>query len=218
MKKSVAALLIRHGEAEGQHEIIKGMSDEPLDDKGHREAEQLGPQIARYKPTVVLTSPLQRARIPAEHIAKQSGVPLHVDESFLPWNLGQLTGQPKEQGEQKLKHFAFEEPDTPVPGGESFNSFLQRAGQGFKTVADLIGSGERPAVVTHSRNLREAGHFLYGEAPSDPTVGGPDPAEFYVLDDQGKLSDGSENKAQDETYSSGADNGPHPTARKGRRK
>lgn len=185
-----AAVFIRHSEVPGNRpgqKIIKGTEDFPLDRTGKEESKVLATRIARYKPTVVLTSPLQRAKHPAELIGKKAGVPVHEMPELMPWDFGTMTGEKASTGEPKLAAMAKESPDKPVGGAESFNQFLSKSDQAYRKIKMLIAAGERPAVVTHSRNLREIGHGLFGTAPQDPTKGGPEPSGHYTLSRSMKL-------------------------------
>lgn len=74
--------LVRHAHAE------KGEPDaaRPLSERGRKEASALARQLAGHdsRPSLVLTSPLVRARQTAEAIADEAGVELHVDERLAP--------------------------------------------------------------------------------------------------------------------------------------
>lgn len=182
MRNPVKAVFVRHSESTGNAEkLAKGLEDYPLNDKGRKESVALGAKIARYKPTVVLTSPLDRAKYPAERIAKAAGVKMKIEKGLLPWDFGSWSGKPQSEIEPKLKNLAANHPDQKTPKGESFNEFLGKNRTMMRKVQVMIGKGERPAVVTHSRNLRNLGNALLGQAPKDPTTGGPKPSGFTVL-------------------------------------
>ncbi len=187
------AIFVRHAASTGNRAwVMKGVADYPLDAAGRREAKRVAKTIVRHKPTVVVTSPLQRAKVLAEEVAKQGKIPLHVDKTFLPQDLGKWQGKPMESHEPKLSELARRHPDEPVPGGESFNHFLKKKVKpGFKKVQKMVRRGERHVIVTHSRNLREMGYGLGKGAPSDPTRGGPKTGRFVVMGKGDKLSAGT---------------------------
>lgn len=184
-RKSIAAIFARHVESEGQHKVSKGTADFPVDAKGAKEAESVSDRIARLRPTSVWTSPLQRAALPAQLTAQKSGVPLQVESKLLPWPFGEWTGRPLDEVEPKLRAIWKNNPDAAPPGGTSLNQFARQSRQGI--LAALAQGGERPAIFTHSRNLRELPNAIYGTKLADPTRGGPDPGEFDVLTTKGKL-------------------------------
>ena len=84
-------VLVRHGETEwslsGQH---TSSTDLPLTEKGRERAEQLGPALAEWKFSVVLTSPLRRARETCELAG--FGDVAEVCEDLREWNYGEYEG------------------------------------------------------------------------------------------------------------------------------
>lgn len=185
-----AAIFIRHAEVAGNRpgqKIIKGTEDFPLDAKGKAESKTLATRIARFRPTVVLTSPLQRAEHPAKQIAKKAGVEVKTMPELAPWDFGTMTGEKAKTGEPKLAALAKDNPDKPAGGAQSFNDFLKKSDAGYRKIKLMMANGERPAVVTHSRNLREIGHGLFGGPVKDPTKGGPEPSGFLTLSRSMKL-------------------------------
>lgn len=184
----VKAIFIRHPESTGNREkLVKGTKDYPLDAKGKKESKYLATRIARYKPTVVISSPLSRAKEPAKAIAKVAGVSAKVDRELLPQNFGDITGEKRSTGEPKIRKFAMEHPARKIPGGESFNGWDAKNTSAMRRIKVLIAKGERPAVVTHSRNLRELKHAMFGAKKADPTRGGPEPSGFMTLTGKRKL-------------------------------
>jgi broad specificity phosphatase PhoE len=185
---AVKAIFVRHSESTGNaQDIVKGTRDYPTDRRGKIESKALATRVARFKPTVVVSSPLSRATEPARAIAKKAGVKLIIDKGLLPQDFGDLTGTPRATGEPKIRRAALEHPSEPLPGGESFREWDGKNTAAMQRVARRIKAGERPAVVTHSRNLRELGHALLGDRVADPTRGGPSPAGFVTLEGKRKL-------------------------------
>src|SRR5271165_5114174 len=84
-------VLVRHGETEwslsGQH---TSSTDLPLTEKGRERAEELGPALAEWKFSAVLTSPLRRARETCELAG--FGDVAEVCEDLREWNYGEYEG------------------------------------------------------------------------------------------------------------------------------
>ena len=84
-------VLVRHGETEwslsGQH---TSRTDLPLTERGRERAQKLGPALARWNFTRVLTSPLLRARETCE-IAGYAGV-AEICEDLREWDYGEYEG------------------------------------------------------------------------------------------------------------------------------
>ena len=108
--------LVRHGETEwsvsGQH---TGDTDIPLTEHGKKAAKRLKPALAREQFSLVLTSPLQRARGTC-HLAGL-GELAEVDDALKEWNYGEFEGlTPKQIHERAPGWILFRDG---CPGGES---------------------------------------------------------------------------------------------------
>ena len=95
--------LARHGQtalnADGR---LRGLSDPPLDAVGFAEVKRLADALAGYSPTVVITSPLQRAVATAEAIGAAARTPVVVDKRLNDRDYGPWTGQPRAEVEQRF--------------------------------------------------------------------------------------------------------------------
>ena len=98
-----AVFLARHGRtvlnAEGR---LRGLSDPPLDDVGRAEAARLAAAVAVHRPTVVVSSPLQRAVSTAQAIASVANVPMVVDDRLNDRDYGPWTGELRSEVERRF--------------------------------------------------------------------------------------------------------------------
>jgi broad specificity phosphatase PhoE len=110
------AILIRHGETKwtlsGQH---TGTTDIPLTERGREDARLLAPLAANAKFSLVLASPLQRARETCELAGL--GDQARVEPNLLEWNYGEYEGlTPKKIHARNPDWMLFTDG---CPGGES---------------------------------------------------------------------------------------------------
>ncbi len=95
--------LARHGQtalnADGR---LRGLSDPPLDEVGRAEAARLASELAGYAPTVVISSPLQRALSTAEAIGRAAGIPVVVEKRLNDRDYGPWTGHPRTEVEERF--------------------------------------------------------------------------------------------------------------------
>ena len=108
--------LIRHGETEwslsGQH---TGITDIPLTENGRRVAKLLAPVLAKKVFSLVLTSPLERARQTCELAGL--GERAEIDRNLMEWNYGEYEGlTPRQIHAQRPGWVIF---NDGCPGGES---------------------------------------------------------------------------------------------------
>src|ERR1700751_3748248 len=114
-KTNMNVFAIRHGETawsrSGQH---TGTTDIPLTDDGRRLAEQMRPVLAKQAFTLVLVSPMQRAR---ETCALAGlGDKAVIDPDLVEWNYGEYEGlTPKQIHEKAPDWMIFRDG---CPGGE----------------------------------------------------------------------------------------------------
>jgi broad specificity phosphatase PhoE len=150
---------IRHGStalnnADKGKDRIRGWVDVPLDDRGIKEAEKVGRELAllKTKPRVLFSSDLQRAVKTAHIISQAAGIPLAPPSHGLrPWNLGHFQGAESAEIAPQMKMFV-DNAGQRVPGGESFNEFRTRF---FSTMRGLLARTQfRMGIISHHRNER----------------------------------------------------------------
>ncbi len=116
--------LVRHGETAwsltGQH---TGLTDLPLTERGERAARALVPRLREPQFTLVLTSPLQRARRTCE-LAGFADL-AQVDTDLCEWNYGAYEG--RRTVEIRAERPQWELFRDGCPGGESADEVARRA-------------------------------------------------------------------------------------------
>ncbi len=139
--------LARHGETawslSGQH---TGLTDLPLTDAGERNARLLGSRLKGLSFSLVLTSPLQRAKRTCELAG--FGAVAQVEPDLVEWNYGQYEGLTSAQIHER-------NPDWQLfrdgcPGGESPQQIGTRADRVLERIRQNSGN-----VLIFS-----SGHFL----------------------------------------------------------
>ncbi len=145
--------LIRHGEttsnAEGR---LQGHLDEPLSDRGVREADLLADRLAGMPIATLYTSPLIRARSTAETVSTRLGLDLRERDFLMERDLGELSGLTGDEIGEKYpgwreRRYLTNAGDV-VPGYERDEVFNERV---IPNLEALISDHpkEEIAVVTH---------------------------------------------------------------------
>jgi broad specificity phosphatase PhoE len=149
-------IFARHGETKldqaGANETVAGWTQEPLDDRGKAAAAKLADDIEAQKPTVIITSDLARAKQTAEIVGKQLGIPVQEDSRLRPQHVPETEGLKVGEATPIWENYE-SSPDKKPEGGESWNEARARQDAALKDVEAKVAAGERPVVLTHSRNL-----------------------------------------------------------------
>jgi broad specificity phosphatase PhoE len=132
--------LARHGRtafnAEGR---LRGLSDPPLDEVGIGEVARLADVLAAQHPTVVVSSPLQRAVATAQAIGTAAGVPVTIDVRLSDRDYGPMTGRRRDEVERRYGSV------DAAPGVESMSALAKRAQQAFDELVAELAPG--PVVM-----------------------------------------------------------------------
>ena len=125
-------LLVRHGETEwNADEIFRGRADVNLNEKGIIQAKLLGEYLSNSRLEAVYSSPLQRAVITAESIARPQSLSVRIEPALVDLDYGEWQGMslPEVKKIYKDLYIKWEKAPESVkfPCGESLDDVKNRA-------------------------------------------------------------------------------------------
>ena len=162
-KKKITIDFLRHGEPVGG-DVLRGRVDHPLSELGWSQMQKAAALCSERKVTPstpswthLISSPLQRCRVFAEHLAGVTALELQVAQQWQEIDYGDWDGMllsdwRKEAGPQ-FKEFRNDVSKLHPPNGEAFLSFKDRVLEAWNELADLP-NGSHVLVVTHGGVLR----------------------------------------------------------------
>jgi broad specificity phosphatase PhoE len=124
--------------------------------EGRQIAADTGERFRGIPLAEVYSSDRPAAEIVGHEISHSTGAPLTLTPALRSWDLGELAGQPTATTIERIKQY-MRTPDTRVPGGESWNQFVDRY------LDFLVPHWQQPgycALVTHGRNILVARAWL----------------------------------------------------------
>ncbi len=149
-------LLARHGETPwNQQGRYQGHTDIPLAPTGEAQARALGERLREVEMVRAVASPLQRAKLTAQHILGARSLTLQFDDGLKEISHGAWEG--KLTSEIELSHpemFARwkKGPAADFPAGpnaESFQAVLDRAWPALERATTGLGANETVLIVAH---------------------------------------------------------------------
>lgn len=149
-------VLLRHGETEwsksGQH---TGLTDIPLTRNGRKRAAELKSLLKHRKFSLVLTSPMERARDTAELAGLVSD---GTDDDLLEWDYGAWEGRTTADIRVELQDPTWVIWDHPIPPGktpgESTDAVAYRCERVIARCLPYLEAGRDCALVAHGHVLR----------------------------------------------------------------
>lgn len=143
-------ILVRHGQTEWNRiERFRGRADVPLNRTGIAQAEATANRLSRQpQPAAVYSSPLSRAAVTADRIARHHGLTVRPHEGLIDidyglWQ-GLTPGQVGERWPQELDAW-YDAPQTVrIPKGETLQVVRER---GMSTVMELVGEHPDSSIV-----------------------------------------------------------------------
>lgn len=157
--------LIRHGQAvDDVEELFGGSADHAPTEKGLKDAEAFAEKFKGKNIDIVITSPYQRARLPAEIVAKKLNVPIKYEKDLRERNqYGILTGMKKDEATKKYPKLveALKKPASEIKGAEPNEQFRKRAREAVQKIWKR--REKRALVFTHLGIILATLNLHYGD-------------------------------------------------------
>lgn len=167
----IVAFFIRHGdtdlnESKGpqKEERFRGDLDVPLNEDGHRQAEELVPYFAAREFSAAFHSGMQRTAQTLEPLMEAKGMKATEVEGLDSLDTGDFSGLPKTDGNKKKLEYFRAHPDERIPGGEKVNEFRDRVDPKLMTAIKIGEEAGKPTVTCiHGSVMRELSRLLHDD-------------------------------------------------------
>lgn len=148
--KHPVLLILRHGSTIlNQKKAFRGWVNVPLNEDGVQQAVEAREFLQDYPIKKIYCSPLDRAVYTAMVIEEGRDIQIIKTDDLMPWNVGFLTGQSKEENLPELRKY-IDNPDEPVPDGESLNAFKERVFAFYDKLKPEFSPDNLILLVTHT--------------------------------------------------------------------
>ncbi len=143
-------LLARHGQTDwNRDQRIVGLTDVPLNDEGHRQAEALARSLEHESMVAIYSSPLSRALHTAQDIAVCHAMEVRVAEHLREMDSGDGEGLRGPEFRQRYGHILAMGSQVRFPNGESLSEVQDRCWSVVEDIRCCHGSGT-VVVVSHA--------------------------------------------------------------------
>ncbi|GLO64591.1 MULTISPECIES: histidine phosphatase family protein [Oceanobacillus] len=134
--------LVRHGETNWNKEgRVQGRTDIPLNETGRMQAKLCFNGVKEFEPSILIASPLQRAKVTAEILNEQWGLPIIEMEEFKERSYGDAEGMTLADRERFF-------PDKDIPNMEKLEDVKQRGIKGIQEVCQRFPN-KKIVIVAH---------------------------------------------------------------------
>lgn len=158
--------VVRHGETElNAEDCFRGKVNVDLDKKGIEQAHTVGKKFSTLEFSDALSSDRRRAVDTMEIIAEHNeDIQYSITPKLRAWDVGFLSGKPKnEENIKKLQKY-IDNPDIPIPEGESLNHFKSRVRPVIRESLRTASLEGKPVlIVGHSSIVHELGSMFHGD-------------------------------------------------------
>jgi broad specificity phosphatase PhoE len=161
---SGSIIIVRHGRTEfNATGRLQGRTDNPLDEVGLAQAEAVATYLAPelLSDTLIVCSPLLRARQTATAIAKGVVASLEIDERWIELDYGAFEGLRQSEVPSNVWREWRSDSNFAAPQGESLNQVQQRVSDACAELAQRL-DGRTAVVVSHVSPIKSAVAWALG--------------------------------------------------------
>lgn len=161
-EKHTLVFCVRHGTTVlNIRNAFRGNKDVPLDDKGIKDAHELSFYFKPIDICGIVCSDKHRAITTAKIIGDQKDMEFIPTKNLRALDVGDFSGQPRNDENVKALQNYIDNPETTIPGGESLNDFRRRIQPAIQEAIELaLEYGEPLMLVSHSSIIHEVGNML----------------------------------------------------------
>jgi len=159
---------LRHGQTElNAEKRFRGWTEVPLDEQGRKDAKEAAKFLKDKGIHMIYCSDLNRAVETAQIVAKELGIDkVWTDYRLRPWNMGELTGQKRDEKSVKELDEYIDNPDWKIPGGESLDEFAARCQEALEYYFHEARNEGIKLLVFHTSNVVQTENYCAGEDPT----------------------------------------------------
>jgi len=154
---SLRLFVVRHGATEWSGARFAGWRDIPLSEDGRRQCAAVARALAESQTAAVWASPLERARVSAEILAKPHRLEVRLDEAFREMSFGQWEGLTREEVAARFPRdweaWRTRPTRVSVPGAEALTAVAERVAASLDALRDEH-DGQTVILVTHAIVVR----------------------------------------------------------------
>jgi broad specificity phosphatase PhoE len=165
----IVLYIIRHAEVKNdKQKLIRGLSNQGLDDKGQEQAKELADFFSDRPLSGIYTDDLKRAYQTALPIAAEQDLEVEIDAMLRSWDVGSdLEGKPIEKNRDEIAELR-QQPDKIPPGGQSWADYTKQVESWFtRYVTQGMDNDDPVAVVTHGSAIQVLWNGLGEEVDAD---------------------------------------------------
>ncbi len=157
---------VRHGEVAERHKgTFYGGAEADLSEAGHAASLALAERLAQDPPHLIVASPLTRARMLAEELARHCGLQAEIDPAWTELDRGDWTHLRRAEIEDKtpgaIDRYLADPEAGAAPGGERESDLCHRVWPALDALA-VRAPGKRAVVVAHGHVIRVVMRRLCG--------------------------------------------------------
>lgn len=167
-------IAIRHGKTEFNHsasgkERVRGYLPVPLTKEGMTKATEVAQMLATKvkNPVGIFSSDTVRAVQSAHELGKAFNLPIRPSEKLRSFDTGNLDGKPLNDTALKTIEDAVKHPTTPIPGGESYQAFMDRV---VPILTKMVTDPKPYLLIGHGRVLTLLKALCDGKGDPKPST------------------------------------------------